>query len=159
MKKAFAFLIALLLLVPFGTAFAAETGTAQSTTRTQLQAKKQTLKDIHASNDALRTQNKALAQQAKDILKTLRSTKDAASEQKLEQAKTILQNLQQSKTSLKDLRGAGKPYWEQFKTNVQSKNFDAALSNLDSIAVVRTNRHDILVQINTTLNSLLAAIN
>jgi TolA-binding protein len=166
MKKLLSLLLIILMLVP-ATAFAKEDpntnapqnntkieDTAKKQYKEQLKAKKEMLKQLHVKIDALRQENKQLLSSIKPILKGLKQNKDEAAKAKLDLVKSYLETLYNKRTGLKELKDAGKPYWEQFKSNIQNKKYDEALANLDSISGIRTNRLELLTSINTALKEI-----
>lgn len=165
MKKTLSLLIAAALLIPSTAAFAEGTTRAanpQKEARQEFKAKLQpqrdALKHQRERNQALREQIKSKKQEIKSIVKSLRENKDAASKAKLQEIKARLTGLKDSREALKDMKGAGKPYWEQLKANIKAMNLDAALSNIESISNLRDSRYELLQKIDTTLTEILGLL-
>jgi uncharacterized protein (DUF3084 family) len=158
MKKVISTLVVASMLVPTAV-FATETTPEQKTLRTefkqQIVSKKQEVKSLRDNNQSIREQIKQKRQEIKTKVQELKKNKDEGSKAKLTQVKNQFQNLSTSKEALKELRGAGKPFWEQLKLNVKNMNVEGALVNLDSISGLRTSRNESLVKINSTLDAIL----
>ncbi|EYE87566.1 hypothetical protein Q428_12630 [Fervidicella metallireducens AeB] len=122
----------------------------------KIKAKKLELKALMERNKSLREDIKNKRQQIKSILAELNKSKDNPEiKAKLDQVNAKLLSLQPDKETLKNLRMAGKPFWEQFKANISAKNIDAALLNLEKIASIRDSRYEALAKINKTLDEIL----
>ncbi|TDT58386.1 hypothetical protein [Fonticella tunisiensis] len=161
MKKLLAALMALLVIIPAGFAYAEttpqETRAQLSEYRQKLKEKLSVIKEQKEQNKTLREQAKEKTAQMKEKVKALRKDKKAIPMETLDKMEAQLQVI---KDDMIKVKGWGSYFieYERIRTNKINKNYDGALAGLDKIIQMQKDRNAALTKLNSDLDTLMGMI-
>lgn len=178
--KIIASIVAATILVPTFSVYAEETGTVSTDKlgtafvkqQERLQAKqtlqqekavmiqkKDTIKENHKTNAALRQEIIQKRTTVKNLIKDIRENKKQLASDTLEKIEKELEAVKNEKTSLEDTKGTIKKAFETVKTDIKAKNFQDAKTQLDSIISIQNTRTEGLKKLSTELDNIINLLN
>lgn len=123
--------------------------------KTEFSQKKDTIKKNHETNQGLRKTAADKRAAVKSAITDIKQSKKQLTAEDLTKVQDALNVVQGDVSALEATKSTIKQAFEQFKTDVQSKNFDAAASQLDNVITIQNTRTSALTKLSSDLDSLL----
>ncbi|MBL4933765.1 hypothetical protein [Clostridium paridis] len=174
--KVLASMVAITCLVPAISASAAETSTSATKqfgsglikqqqnieTKSEWQQykpaatqKKDTIKQNHATNQALRNDIKGKRTTAKNLIKDIKQSGKKLTSDDLSKIDAQLQTINSDVSSLAATKDSTKTAFTTVKTDVKNKNFQDALTQLDNVINIQNTRTDGLKKLSADMDTLI----
>ncbi|MDD7796179.1 hypothetical protein [Clostridium sp. 'White wine YQ'] len=117
--------------------------------------KKDTIKQNHSTNQALRNEIKEKRTTAKGLTKDIRQNKKKLSSDDLAKIDAALKTINSDVSSLADTKGTIKTAFTTAKDDIKNKNFQDALTQLDNVINIQNTRTDGLKKLSTDMDTLI----
>lgn len=126
--------------------------------KASMTSKKDTIKKDHETNQALR---KAIAEKrtsVKGIVKDIKDSHKILNAEDLSKIEEQMKTIESDKTALEGTKGTIRTAFDQFKTEVKNRNYEAASAELDKIISIQTTRTTGLTKLSTDLDTLISLL-
>lgn len=126
--------------------------------KTAMTQKKDTIKKNHETNQALRKAITDKRTTVKTINKDIMQNHKQLTSEDLGKVQSQLKVVQSDVSTLEATKDTIKQAFAQFKTDVQNKNYDAALAQLDNVISIQNTRTNSLTKLSADLDTLISLL-
>jgi hypothetical protein len=117
--------------------------------------KKDTIKQNHATNQALRNDIKGKRTTAKNLIKDIKQSGKKLTSDDLSKIDAQLKTINSDVSSLAETKDSTKTAFATIKTDVKNKNFQDALTQLDNVINIQNTRTDGLKKLSSDMDTLI----
>lgn len=158
MKRIIAVLVAVLMLIPAGFAYAAPAKKGVQEFKASVKEKLVAIKKVRTENQELKKEIKQNTQKLRELIKDMKENKKSFEEDKAKDIQERLEDVKKDMESLKNLNSY-KDVLDQFKINQKKSSFSEALTGLDRVLQIQTSRNIALKGLNAKLQELISEMN